>query len=72
MVGGGDAQCVLCRPGAAVSLGGVSAPQTGGQLDADEGLRFFAKDGQEGQEPGAVKECIFAIYKIDSAGKAQA
>lgn len=40
VVGGGDAQCVLCQSGAAVSLGGVSAAQSGRQPDADESLRF--------------------------------
>ena len=37
---GGDAQCVLCPAGAAVSLDGRFAAQSGEKPDADEDLRI--------------------------------
>ena len=59
LAGDGDAQCVLCNDSAAVSLGGVSAAQSGGQPDADEGLRFPEEIEPEERLSGAVEECIF-------------
>ena len=47
--------------------GGVSASQSGGQLDADEGLLFSDEIEQERLFPGAIEECIFAFHETASA-----